>query len=124
MERSDWKPCFRAKTWKYGFSSFRSCRIVLGRFGWIVSRRSSQRIRLPSSAAIMPSREYSDVVRRSTDSPVFSMKKRRMSVPYEKLSELGYRSIVYYYHHQNKLAEIPKEFERRAYVQKKGNRRV
>lgn len=53
-----------------------------------------------------------------------SMKKRRMSVPYEKLSELGYRSIVYYYHHQNKLAEIPKEFERRAYVQKKGNRTV
>lgn len=41
-----------------------------------------------------------------------SMKKRRMSVPYEKLTELGYRSIVYYYHHQDKLSEIPKEFDR------------
>ena len=44
-----------------------------------------------------------------------SMKKRRMSVPYEKLSELGYRSTVYYYHHQDRLSEIPKEFEHAGY---------
>ena len=44
-----------------------------------------------------------------------SMKKRKITVPYERLSQLGYRSIVYYYHHQDKLVEIPKEFEHPAY---------
>ena len=33
MERSDMKPYFGAKTWKYGFSNARSWRIVFGRFG-------------------------------------------------------------------------------------------
>ena len=55
-----------------------------------------------------------------------SMKKRKMTVPYEKLSELGYRSIVYYYHHQDRLREIPKEFEHSAFLyrnRKKAGRR-
>ena len=35
-----------------------------------------------------------------------SMKKRKYSIPYEKLTELGYRTIVYYYHHQDMIQEI------------------
>jgi hypothetical protein len=35
-----------------------------------------------------------------------SMKKRNRSIPYEKLSELGYRSLLYYYHHQDKIKDI------------------
>ena len=36
-----------------------------------------------------------------------SMKKRNRSIPYKKLRELGYRSIVYYYHHQDKISQVP-----------------
>lgn len=32
-----------------------------------------------------------------------SMKKRKQSIPYERLNTLGYKSLVYYYHHQNKI---------------------
>ena len=35
-----------------------------------------------------------------------SMKKRNRTIPYEKLGELGYRSLVYYYHHQDKIREL------------------
>ena len=42
-----------------------------------------------------------------------SMKKRKSSIPYEKLSELGYKSLVYYYHHQDKIGGIPREFPNR-----------
>lgn len=41
-----------------------------------------------------------------------SMKKRKSSIPYEKLSELGYRSVVYYYHHQDRISEIQREIPR------------
>ncbi|MCR4655966.1 MAG: hypothetical protein K5770_07050 [Lachnospiraceae bacterium] len=34
-----------------------------------------------------------------------SMKKRKNSIPYEKLSELGYKTIVYSYHHQDRIRE-------------------
>ena len=33
------------------------------------------------------------------------MKGRKKSVPYEKFEELGYRSLVYYYHHPDKVEE-------------------
>ena len=32
-----------------------------------------------------------------------SMKRRKLTVPYEKLGELGYKSLVYYYHHQDAI---------------------
>ena len=32
-----------------------------------------------------------------------SMKRRKQKIPYEKLSALGYKSLVYYYHHQEKI---------------------
>ena len=35
-----------------------------------------------------------------------SMKKRNKSVPYEKLGELGYKSLVYYYHHPDQIANL------------------
>ena len=35
-----------------------------------------------------------------------SMKKRNRSIPYSKLQELGYRSLVYYYHHPDKIEGI------------------
>ncbi len=35
-----------------------------------------------------------------------SMKLRNRTIPYEKLHELGYRSLVYYYHHQDKIYEL------------------
>ena len=44
-----------------------------------------------------------------------SMKKRKNSIPYEKLSQLGYKSTVYYFHHQDRLAEIPKKYEHAAF---------
>jgi hypothetical protein len=39
-----------------------------------------------------------------------SMKKRNLSIPYEKLSALGYRSLVYYYHHQDQIQYIEREY--------------
>lgn len=44
-----------------------------------------------------------------------SMKKRKESIPYEKLSSLGYKTIVYYYHHLEKIAGIPRELNYEAY---------
>ena len=38
-----------------------------------------------------------------------SMKKRNLSIPYERLRELGYRSLIYYYHHQEKIVEIERD---------------
>ena len=38
-----------------------------------------------------------------------SMKRRKNSISYEKLSELGYKTLVYYYHHQDRIEEIPRE---------------
>ena len=35
-----------------------------------------------------------------------SMKARNKSIPYEKFGELGYKSLVYYYHHPNKVNEL------------------
>lgn len=35
-----------------------------------------------------------------------SMKKRNRSIPYERLGELGYRSLVYYYHHQEEIKKL------------------
>ena len=35
-----------------------------------------------------------------------SMKERNKSIPYEKFGELGYRSLVYYYHHPDKVNEL------------------
>ena len=37
-----------------------------------------------------------------------SMKQRKMTIPYETMHALGYRSLVYYYHHQDKIKEITK----------------
>lgn len=48
-----------------------------------------------------------------------SMKKRKESIPYEKLSELGYKTLVYYYHHPDRIAEIPREFEHSAFRRSK-----
>ena len=38
-----------------------------------------------------------------------SMKARNKSIPYEKFGELGYRSLIYYYHHPDKLSELISE---------------
>ena len=35
-----------------------------------------------------------------------SMKQRKMKIPYEKLHALGYKSLVYYFHHQEKIKEL------------------
>jgi hypothetical protein len=35
-----------------------------------------------------------------------SMKQRNKSVPYEKLGELGYKSLMYYYHHPDKIRDL------------------
>ena len=35
-----------------------------------------------------------------------SMKKRKQSIPYDKLRELGYKSLVYYYHHPDAIKDI------------------
>ena len=32
-----------------------------------------------------------------------SMRKKKASIPYETLSELGYKTLMYYYHHQDKI---------------------
>lgn len=42
-----------------------------------------------------------------------SMKKRRYTVPYEKLAELGYKSLVYYYYHKDRIEDIPREYPKR-----------
>ena len=42
-----------------------------------------------------------------------SMKKRKSSIPYEKLSELGYRSLVYYYHHQDNIKDVQREYPKK-----------
>ena len=51
-----------------------------------------------------------------------SMKRRKNSIPYRKLSELGYKTTVYYYHHQDRLAEIPKKFENSAFRRTKAGK--
>ena len=38
-----------------------------------------------------------------------SMKKRKLSIPYEKLSALGYRTLVFYYYHPDRIQEIRRE---------------
>ena len=38
-----------------------------------------------------------------------SMKNRNRTIPYERLGELGYRSLVYYYHHPDKVKELISE---------------
>ena len=35
-----------------------------------------------------------------------SMKQRKSSIPYETLNALGYKSLVYYFHHQDKIKEF------------------
>lgn len=35
-----------------------------------------------------------------------SMKERNKTIPYEKLKELGYRTLMYYYHHPDKVREL------------------
>jgi hypothetical protein len=35
-------------------------------------------------------------------------KKRRYKINYDKLSSLGYKSLVYYYHHQDKIETVPR----------------
>ena len=79
MDKSDWKPCFGEKTWKYGFSKSRLLRMELGRLGWITSRRSSHAISVPLIVAT-PSVLNSLVVCILAFKPVFSMKNFKRAV--------------------------------------------
>ena len=90
-ERSDWKPCFWANTWKYGFSSFRSARMEFRRFGCMVSRRSLQMTGASCARLTIPSREYSDVKRTSAEIPSFSSRKRSREV-FRSMSFSGFAS--------------------------------
>ena len=42
-----------------------------------------------------------------------SMKRRNRSIAYVQLSALGYKTLVYYYHHQDRIPDIPRAYPKK-----------